>query len=288
MSRRPRSCTRHALRCCVRRMSGCRNFEVSRIGCLLTSRVWKSRGRQPGRCVKPRWKMRNPARCSSLRCARSTVATGRGCSLCSRSARVRTVVAPDCSRRFGWTPREMLRAVVVQLFGSASPFRAPGRAGQPAPSIVSIRISVHYVFSKTPIRLCAHAPIGRRASWAGATSFRGLGAAVHAEEADCQFWAAWAAVLLGDRRDALETLARFAAVPNSFRDRALPLALQAMSIATGHGVLRSIAQDPAQIRTVIRGSGWVGDPSYVPWLIGCMRQDGLARIAGDAVALIPG
>jgi uncharacterized protein (TIGR02270 family) len=181
----------------------------------------------------------------------------------------------------------MLRGVVAQLLGSANPFarlRALAACSQHRvdPNLTSLRILED---TDPTVRARAY----RTAGELGRREFVSrLGAAVDAEESDCQFWAAWAAVLLGDRQAALDTLARFVAVPNSFRDRALPLALPAMSVATGQGLLRSIAQDPSEVRTVIRGSGLVGDPSYIPWLIGFMAQDGLARIAGEAFTLITG
>jgi len=188
---------------------------------------------------------------------------------------------------FGWTPREMLRGVVAQLFGSADPFARLVALAACSQHRVDPDLGQLRIFEDTDPAVRARAY--RTAGELGRREFVSrLGAAVTTEEADCQFWAAWAAVLLGDRRDALEVLARFAAGPNSFRDRALPLALQAMSVAAGHGLLRSIAPDPAQLRLVIRGSGWVGDPSYVPWLIGFMDHDGLARIAGEAFTLITG
>ena len=204
---------------------------------------------------------------------------------------VQTCALPICRTglfaAFGWTPRESLRAVVVQFFGSANPFARLVALAACSQHRVDPDLGPLHILEDTDPAVRARAY--RMAGELGRREFVSrLGAAAHVEEAACQFWAAWAAVLLGDRRDALEALARFAAVPNSFRDRALPLVLQAMSVAAGHDLLRSMTQDPAELRMVIRGSGWVGDPRYVPWLIGFMGHDALARIAGEAFTLITG
>ena len=38
----------------------------------------------------------------------------------------------------------------------------------------------------------------------------------------------------------------------------------------------------------MRGAGWYGDPFYVPWLLQQMTSPALARVAGEALALITG
>jgi uncharacterized protein (TIGR02270 family) len=60
-----------------------------------------------------------------------------------------------------------------------------------------------------------------------------------------------------------------------------------MSVDEAHRLLQ-LAQDPAQIRQLLRGAGLAGDPAYVPWLIGSMPNDKLARLAGESFSLITG
>ncbi|HEU4936767.1 MAG TPA: hypothetical protein VFT39_09965, partial [Vicinamibacterales bacterium] len=66
------------------------------------------------------------------------------------------------------------------------------------------------------------------------------------------------------------------------------LALQAMTPATTRSVLESLARDSKDLRWLIRGSGIAGDPTYVPWLIGHMSNNQIARCAGEAFSLITG
>jgi uncharacterized protein (TIGR02270 family) len=104
----------------------------------------------------------------------------------------------------------------------------------------------------------------------------------------CRFWAAWSAVLLGTKGHALDLLKQAAIDPGSWELRAFQLSLQAMSIEEGRAFLQPLAQDAANIRRVIRGAGIAGDPIYVPWLIGFMADDPVARLAGESFSLITG
>ena len=61
-----------------------------------------------------------------------------------------------------------------------------------------------------------------------------------------------------------------------------------MSVRAAHDVLQSLARDPKDLRSLIQGSGIVGDPAYVPWLIGHTSNDRTARLAGEAFSLITG
>lgn len=112
--------------------------------------------------------------------------------------------------------------------------------------------------------------------------------AISDEDPVCRFWAAWSAVLLGDKQNALELIANVAAVAGPFQRRAFQLAIQAMSAQAGHRWLAGVAQDPANLRSLIRGAGLVGDPTYVPWLIGHMADNKTTRLAGEAFSLLTG
>jgi uncharacterized protein (TIGR02270 family) len=115
-----------------------------------------------------------------------------------------------------------------------------------------------------------------------------LAASITDEDESGGFWVAWSAVLLGDREAALELLKTTAAADGPFKTRAFQLALLAMSADAGRNFLRQFATDPANIRTLIRGAGFAGDPAYIPWLIGHMTDDKLARLAGESFSMITG
>jgi uncharacterized protein (TIGR02270 family) len=108
------------------------------------------------------------------------------------------------------------------------------------------------------------------------------------EDPAVQFWAAWSAVLLGDRQNALASLTRVAASPDPFHAPAFQLATQALSVEGSRNLLQSLAQDATNIRRLIRGAGIAGDPVYAPWLVGHMMTDKLARLAGEAFSFITG
>jgi uncharacterized protein (TIGR02270 family) len=105
---------------------------------------------------------------------------------------------------------------------------------------------------------------------------------------DNRFWAAWAAVLLGERTPALAVLRTTASSGGPHKARAFRLALQAMNTDDGHATLQQIAADPADVKWLVLGTGICGNPTYVPWLIGHMATDQNARLAGEAFSLITG
>ena len=113
-------------------------------------------------------------------------------------------------------------------------------------------------------------------------------AALTAEDDNCRVWAAWSMVLVGDREHALEIVARVGVTSGPHRWRAFRLALQALQTPAGHALLQRLASGVNELRWLLQGSGVVGDPAYVPWLIGHMADDATARVAGEAFALITG
>jgi uncharacterized protein (TIGR02270 family) len=108
------------------------------------------------------------------------------------------------------------------------------------------------------------------------------------DDPTCQFWAAWSAVLLGDKQTALEALSGAGAVPGPERRRAFQLTLQAMSPPAAHRWLATLAKEPTNQRWLLRGAGLVGDPAYVPWLIQQMADLKVTRLAGESFSLITG
>ncbi|SCX77908.1 TIGR02270 family protein [Nitrosospira sp. Nsp13] len=105
---------------------------------------------------------------------------------------------------------------------------------------------------------------------------------------EVRFWAAWSAVLLGDRMRALETLGGVALKSGQRQTRALQLALHAMDLKVGHNLLLQLGDIPDALRLRIIGSGFIGDPRYVPWLIEQMEQPAHARVAAEAFVNITG
>ena len=107
-------------------------------------------------------------------------------------------------------------------------------------------------------------------------------------EPACAFWAAWSAVRLGDRKAALQRLALLALADSPFQAAAAELALRAMAGGEARELLGSQARNPKRRRAVIQAVGASGDPHYLPWLIKQMETVEVARVAGEAFAMITG
>lgn len=115
-----------------------------------------------------------------------------------------------------------------------------------------------------------------------------LQAALGEAKIELRFWAAWSAVLLGDRGRALGVLTTLALKTGLRQLQALQLVLQATDTMTGHTLLTQLEEEPDALRLCIIGAGFVGDPFYVPWLIEQMAQPPVARIAAEAFVNISG
>ena len=188
---------------------------------------------------------------------------------------------------FGWTSTRFLRGTVKGLLASSSDFQRRvgiaccGMHGvDPKGSLEAMMRGPSSMSRAIAFRACASIGRGDLAQLCAA--------GIDDEDPVSRENAAVAAVLLGDRRRALETLARSGTAEGPSRESAMSLSLQALSLRTGHQLLQEQAVRKDRERWVIEGSGVVGDPSYLPWLVTQMRTGSLARLAGDAFALITG
>jgi uncharacterized protein (TIGR02270 family) len=86
----------------------------------------------------------------------------------------------------------------------------------------------------------------------------------------------------------MQMLAAIALKPGRRQLEALQVALQTMETKKGHELLLQLDGLPGAARMRIIGSGFVGDPRYVPWLIEQMKQPAVARIAAEAFVNITG
>ena len=196
--------------------------------------------------------------------------------------------AAGLSSALGWTEESVLRGLVVRLLNdSHGAQRLLGVAAcamhRVDPGIMSARLFEDRDAAIRARTWRAAGELGKRELVSTAA------AAIIDDDPSCQFWAAWAAVLLGDKHNALDVLTSIAAVPGPFRARAFQLVLQAKGTQSAHGWLATFAKDSEpNVRWLIRGAGLVGDPAYVPWLIGHMADNKTTRLAGEAFSLITG
>jgi uncharacterized protein (TIGR02270 family) len=197
-------------------------------------------------------------------------------------------IAEGLVSALGWVPRDRLAGIGRQLLNATSPGRRVlGLSAcrlhgvNPGQSVIAAGLSD----ASPAIRSVAV----RVAADDGQLDFVPAVSALFGDsDSNCRIWALWSAVLLGNRGSALQALIHAGVSPGPLRERAFRLSLQATSVDDAHGVLQSLARDPSDLRWLIRGSGIVGDPTYVPWLITHMATDATARIAGEAFSLITG
>jgi uncharacterized protein (TIGR02270 family) len=108
------------------------------------------------------------------------------------------------------------------------------------------------------------------------------------DDPECRFWSAWAAARMGAGDEALRVLADIAWNNLPRADRALDLLLRRLDAPQANAWLREFAKIPDRQRAVIRATGVIGDPLYIPWLIERMATLETARLAGEAFSMITG
>ena len=109
-----------------------------------------------------------------------------------------------------------------------------------------------------------------------------------AEAPDWRFWAAWAAVRMGERQKIIEILSEFTLTDLPLRQHALLLLPRVLTDSQRQHWLETIRRQAVHSRDAITGIGAAGDPWQIPWLVAQMQHPELARIAGEAFTLITG
>ena len=107
------------------------------------------------------------------------------------------------------------------------------------------------------------------------------------EDESCRFWAAWSGAMMKDA-NAIARLRAFARPGSPYAARAFEVALRAMDPTAAVEWLKAIGKHQELRRLLIIGSGIVGNPVSVHWLIRQMTDPEHARVAAEAVAMITG
>jgi len=193
--------------------------------------------------------------------------------------------APGIASAFGWVDPGLLRGVVLELLRSSSEVRR----------LIGVwAFALHRVDPRGtwPQLLTDASPRVRARAFRMAGEVGGVGqieaclAGLNDGDEACRTWAAWSAVLLGDRAAALTVL--MAAAERRPRGAAFDLVLQALPPDEAHAWLKRLAGRSTDLRALLRGSGRVGDPAYVPWLLSQLAAPAAARLAGESFTLITG
>lgn len=188
---------------------------------------------------------------------------------------------------FGWVSAPDLKGIVSVLLADSDSFRQ--RIGiaacalhrvDPGPMLVGAIVSPEPTLRARALR-CA-GEVGR------ADLLPALASALKDGDVECRFRAAQSAELLGDRGVALTVLRETALQPGPFRLDGLALALFAANAASASELVKGVASQREDVRLLIRAVGFAGDATRIPWLIGLMSDDKLARLAGESFSFITG
>jgi uncharacterized protein (TIGR02270 family) len=108
------------------------------------------------------------------------------------------------------------------------------------------------------------------------------------DDSECRFWSAWSAARMGARGEPLDVLADIAWNNHPRAVRALDLLLRRLDVPQANSWLREFAKLPGRQRDLIRATGVIGDPLYIPWLVESMATLETTRLAGEAFSMITG
>ena len=198
-----------------------------------------------------------------------------------------TKVQPGLRSAFSWVSAQFLKGVGAKLLASDNPLKQ--RVGIDAcvshridPGMVLTSLISHRDTVLHTRALCAAGEMGRLDLRSQCEQF------FSDKDISCRFWAAWSAVLLGNRTNAIQVLKQYAGSFNPFQQIALQLVLKVIAMTEAHDLLKKLAVDAANMRSLIVVVGIAGDPFYVPWLIKQMDDPEFARLAGESFSFITG
>lgn len=211
-------------------------------------------------------------------------------------ATIRRLVAfaeqsPDAMRgvvsAFGWVSAPYLRGITKDLLASNEPHaRSVGLAAcamhdvDPGPVLGDALDHPHAMLAGYALDVAAQ--LGR------APRCDACAARLDGSAGSLRFRAARAALLLGERSRSLAALHELAALPGALGDEALALLLHALEQTPAHELLQALARRPEAMRRLVRGAGLSGQAQYAPWLVRQCAEPALARLAGEALAMITG
>lgn len=196
-------------------------------------------------------------------------------------------VARALDSAFGWVSPARLRGLTAPLLRSASP--AARRLGIAACALQRVDPGAALAEACTDADPALRARALRAAGQLGRVDLlSACQSAMQAPEAGVALAAASSALLLGDRRAAVEALSAIARTPGPDQGAALVRVAKVLSTEATQALLKPLAQQPALVRVLMRGIAAAGDPFYVPWLIRQMADPKLTRLAGEAFSTITG
>jgi uncharacterized protein (TIGR02270 family) len=202
-------------------------------------------------------------------------------------------VLPDAKRgllsAFGWASADLLKGEVAPMLASGDPLRRELGLGacrlhgvDPGPPLTAALRNEDAGLRIEALR--STAALGR-------VDLIDLTRDAHRDnEPQVRRHAAITATVLGDRGTMLRCLMETAQQEAADNSVELALALQASEFDAARQLVRALAPGATAgpSRRLMRACGLLGDAQRVPWLIGLMNDDRVARLAGEAFSMITG
>jgi uncharacterized protein (TIGR02270 family) len=190
---------------------------------------------------------------------------------------------------FGWVSAQSLKGVVGPLLASGDPLQRELGLGacrlhgaDPGPVLATA------LRDATPrLRVAAL----RTASALGRLDLLDAARDAHGDaDPQVRHHAATTATLLGDRGAMLRAVVEMAARDDADGGAVLALALHASALGAARQLVQALSPGAAAApgRRLVRACGLLGDTHFVPWLIGLMDDDRIARLAGESFSVITG
>lgn len=105
----------------------------------------------------------------------------------------------------------------------------------------------------------------------------------------CRYYAAWSAVRLGQRSDRLiNALKEIALNGGEYCEQAADMVMRVLDGISAKTLYRDLLKSPDTVRCAVISAGALGDPELIDDLFLLMEKDEIARVAGEAFAMITG
>jgi len=196
-------------------------------------------------------------------------------------------LAQGVASAIGWLPPKKADRLIKALLGSAS--KARRRAGVAGAAIRRLDFEKGFLDAVRDDDPLLRARGLRAVAELGMTKHAALFSRyLDAVDPAVGYAAAWGGALVSGDPAAVAALQRFAVSPGRKSRDALVLAVRRMTPAAAAAWREKLARTPETLRQAVIAAGAAGDPDAVPWLLDQTALPAVARVAGEALAMITG
>jgi len=187
----------------------------------------------------------------------------------------------------GWLPREQVQRHIHAFLASSTPMlRQVGitasaiRRNDPGQALLDVLHDTDLLLKARSLR--AVGELGRIDLVALAAR------SLASDNEDVRFASAWSVALLSGDAPALAVLQSIAESADGSRYKALEMTLRRMPLSDARVMQKRLALNAAHVRIAVIAAGTIGYCDVIPGLIESMKVLPLARVAGEAFAMISG